>query len=270
MMIHPLHLSRPCTSKLVAASKLSWRRRQRLDVIAVEKPIQHSRLFSATTTPKRSTESSSSKRGHDKDSLLQLYQRDGDRMRMPRAALGMSALNTTYWLWYSLDFIPAVNASPLHDLHIDPKLGWGALALGVVINGLTALYPSLLVSRLNYDPGQNQLLVYRHSFPLLSPSTQSTSYALGEVSIAHSDSNLKKILGDYKGDWRKYKGHLALKRKNHTIPLLMEIQNGREEVKDGEMLLQVLLRPKALSSTISERRKSNNAKSGTKGKRSRK
>lgn len=181
--------------------------------------------------------------------VLPLYKRDEDRILKPRLALGLSALNTTYWLWYTLDFIPAVNASLMENLHIDPNVGWGALGLGIVINAITAIYPSLLISRLDYDPIHNHLLVYRHQLPILTQSTKATSYELGDLTIDPTDAELKKILGDMKGDWIKYKGHLALKRKGEFIPLLMEVQNGREEVKDGEALLQAMLRPMVFSAS---------------------
>jgi hypothetical protein len=258
-----------CTSKLYVTSKKVSLAVNRLPG---RQPTQYSRLFSASVTRKQPVDQHSN-HGHGEEelssSLLRLYQRDGDRMMLPRAALGVSAFNTTYWLWYTLDFIPAVNASPIQDLHIDPKIGWGALALGVAINAITALYPSLLVSRLDYDPLRNQLRIYRHDFPLLSPSARSTNYSLGDVSMNAADSELKKILGEYHGDWRKYKGHLALKRKDNFMPLLMEIQNGRQEVPNGEALLQAMMRPKALSSSMMIMNDKQTLKAkGTKAKRS--
>ena len=199
--------------------------------------------------------------------ILPLYQRQGDRIALLRAAWGISALNTTYWLWYSLDFIPAVNASPMEDLHIDPKIGWGALGLGVVINAVTAFYPSLLVSRMDYDSSKKQLLVYGHKLPLLSPSSIPTSYPLGHITMDPTGPELKTILADFQGDLSRFKGHLALKRSSKTFPLLLEIQNGREEIRDGETLLQALLRPKAFSAQSASNAKAR-GQTGKKSKRS--
>ena len=150
--------------------------------------------------------------------ILPLYQRNKDRITMPRTALGLSALNTAYWLWYTLDFIPAVNESSMENLHIDPRIGWGALGLGIGINLVTALYPSLLISRMDYDSSNKQFLVYRHQLPFLKESTRAAPFVLGDLTIDPTDGDLKKILGDYQGDWSKYKGHLALKPKHHTLP----------------------------------------------------
>jgi hypothetical protein len=269
-MVQPVQkMCKLCTSQVVANGKNS-----KLSSLALnyglpsgKRQAQYFRLFSTSATPKQPLDQGSN---HEEESLLPLYQRDGDRMVLPRAAVGISTVNTTYWLWYALDFIPAVNATPMQHLHIDPKIGWGALALGVAINALTALYPAMLVERLDYDPLRNQLRVYRYGLPLLL-SPYSTNYPLGEISITPSDSELKKILGEYQGDWTRYKGHLALQRKGKHIPLLMEIQNGRQEVPNGEALLQAMLRPKALSSSSSrkvhDKQKLGNAKTA-KAKRS--
>lgn len=39
-----------------------------------------------------------------------------------RTGIGFSSFHTMYWLWYVTDFIPAVNASPMEQLHVDPML----------------------------------------------------------------------------------------------------------------------------------------------------
>ena len=191
------------------------------------------------------------------NSILPLYQRDPDRVKIPRAAFGVSILNTCYWLWYSLDFIPAVNASPVEDIHIDPKIGYGALGLGIAINVMTALYPSLLVARLDYDETSNMLHLYRYKLPFVTVASTPTMYRLGDIKIDTSDSDLKKILEVYKGDLSRFKGHLALKASRASLPLLLEVQNADEEVKNGgEDLLQIMVRPKAfLASRSQEKRK---------------
>lgn len=193
--------------------------------------------------------------------VLALYRRDPDRIMLPRAAFGISIFNTTYWTWYSFDFIPAVNASPVEDLHIDPSIGYGALALGVAINVMTALYPSMLVSKLNYDEERNLLLLYGYAFPFLTASKSPTPYALGDIMINAGDSDLKKILGDYKGDWGRYKGHLALQRKDGGLPLLLEVQSANYEILRGQDLLEALLRPKAFLSS----RKPDKTRKGKRG-----
>jgi hypothetical protein len=170
-------------------------------------------------------------------------------------------LNTSYWLWYSLDFIPAVNASLVADLHIDPTIGYGALGLGIAINVVTALYPSLLVAKLDYDKTNNRLLLYRYNLPFVNVSSTPTMCKLGEIKIDTSDSTLKMILQEYKGDWSRFKGHLALREKGRALPLLLEVQNGNDEVKnDGEDLLRIMLRPKSFLTSQSLDRKKTSSK----------
>eukprot|EP00980_Cylindrotheca_fusiformis_P031269 scaffold26101_cov113-Cylindrotheca_fusiformis.AAC.1 len=76
---------------------------------------------------------------YDDDQIL-LYQRNPERNVLPRAAFGFSIFNSTYWLWYVLDFIPAVNntttaaaasssASAADLYYIHPAVGLGGLAL---------------------------------------------------------------------------------------------------------------------------------------------
>jgi hypothetical protein len=218
---------------------------------------KHHHRFLSTSV--KSTLHHDNKSGGEGPSILPLYQRDPDRVTMPRAAFGVSFLNTVYWSWYSLDFIPAVNASPVTDLHIDPTVGYGALGLGIAINVITALYPSLLVSRLDYDETNTVLLLYRYKLPFVTTSSTPTVYQLGDITIDTSDKDLKIILEDYKGDWSRFKGHLALKQKGRALPLLLDVQKGDEEVKnDGEHLLQVLLRPKAFLASRTLLKNNNN------------
>ena len=216
-------------------------------------------LFSTSTT---STHKEFQGPERDASWILPLYQRDPDRVKIPRAAFGVSFLNTCYWLWYSLDFIPAVNASPVEDLHIDPMIGYGALGLGIAINVMTALYPSLLVARLDYHEMENRVHLYRYKLPFVIQASTPTVYRLGEVKIDTSDADLKKILEEYNGDWSRFKGHLALKVNGRSLPLLMDVQNANEEVKNGgEDLLQIMVRPKAfLASRSPEKKKKTSTK----------
>lgn len=173
-----------------------------------------------------------------------LYLRDSEHNLLPRAAMGFSSLNTIYWTWYTLDFIPAINHSPIESLHVNPMIGWGALALGVAINGLAAFYPNSLVSKVEFRPGTKELMVYGHSLPFVGFSSQPRIYPLGEISLDPASSDIKKILQTYKGDIRKYTGHLPLLITDKTIPWLLEVRDGNEEIHNGEVLLQALLNNK--------------------------
>jgi hypothetical protein len=204
----------------------------------------------------------------DDDAVLQqiLYQRNTDRNTIPRAAFGASVFNTVYWLWYSLDFIPAVNASPIEDLHIDPAMGFGGLALGLMINSVTFLYPMSLISKLAYSPSTQTWHLWKHELPLIRPSTTPVSYSLGDLKMDPSSSETKNILDGLNGNLTKYRGHLGISAEDKNIPFLLEIREPTE-VMDSDLLLQALLNPQAMKREAAQTKQPR--RGGKKGKRGR-
>ena len=97
-----------------------------------------------------------------------LYQRDASRNALPKASFLVSSLNSAYWLWYVFDFIPAVNASPIEELHADPVYGFGGLGLSLLIQSAFTLYPLSLVSRIGYRAS-------RATSPMASTSTSTAN-----------------------------------------------------------------------------------------------
>mmetsp|Transcript_22002 Transcript_22002/g.61191 ORF Transcript_22002/g.61191 Transcript_22002/m.61191 type:complete len:244 (+) Transcript_22002:117-848(+) len=97
-----------------------------------------------------SSGSSISKRDDNGSSVEILYQRDPRRNGLPKASFLVSSMNSMYWLWYVFDFIPAVNASPIEDLHVDPIYGFGGLGLSILIQSVFTFYPLSLVSKIGY------------------------------------------------------------------------------------------------------------------------
>jgi len=93
-----------------------------------------------------------------------LYRRDASRNALPKASFLVSSLNSAYWLWYVFDFIPAVNASPIEELHADPIYGFGGLGLSLLIQSAFTLYPLSLVSKIGCR-------VSRGTSPLTSTAT---------------------------------------------------------------------------------------------------
>ena len=176
------------------------------------------------------------------DDYMVLYQRNSDRNIAPRAVFGVSLFNTIYWTWYSLDFIPAVNASPIEGLHIDPAVGVAGVALGILINSVALLYPMTLTSKLAFSPTANMYKVWKHDLPFITPSKQPTEYLLGGLSLDHSSSDVKKILTTYDGDLRQFSGHLGIVIKGKKIPMLVEIRD-KEELLRPKLMLQALVNP---------------------------
>lgn len=177
----------------------------------------------------------------DDDDFILLYHRDSERNKLPQAAFAFSILNSTYWLWYTLDFIPAVNASPL-GVQVSPMIGVGGVAFGFLINFVTGLYPSTLVSKLGYAPKDRQVHVWKHNlFPFITASKEAKVYPLGTLRLSTSSEDTQSLLQDS----FNYSGHLGLQAKDERLPLLLEVRK-RFELKDPELLLQVMLDPKAM------------------------
>jgi hypothetical protein len=180
----------------------------------------------------------------EKDTIL-LYQRDAERNKLPRAAFGFSILNSTYWLWYLLDFIPAVNLSPIADLHINPAVGVGGLAIGAAINVATGLYPSSLISKLAYNPTSQKLYLWKVDLPWIQQSSTPVEHPIGSLKLttaSSSSSNTQRLLKNS----ATYEGHLGISIKDQPLPMLLEIRES-SKVLDAPLLLQALLNPQALS-----------------------
>jgi hypothetical protein len=166
-----------------------------------------------------------------------LYQRDPNRDIMPRASFFVSSLNSIYWVWYVADFIPAVNASPIDDLHINNYYGLGGLGLSLFIQAAFTLYPNSLISKIAYKssspvstlnnnnnntPQQRQqqqqqqqgdeILVWKNTLPLVRPSSTPIRFPLGKITMDKASDNTHKILKELGGDMKKFQGHLSLKR----------------------------------------------------------
>jgi len=180
----------------------------------------------------------------------------------------VSSLNSLYWVWYCFDFVPAVNSSPIDDLHIDPIFGFGGLGLSILIQSAFTLYPLSLVSKIAYRASpstststgtqktkksasqkEQEILLFKHTLPFLKTSLKPLVIPLGKITMDKASDDTRKILEELGGDLGKYEGHLGLTRvsdkenkNSYTInfPLLVEIRKP-SEVHNSELMLQVLL-----------------------------
>ncbi|CAJ1931916.1 unnamed protein product [Cylindrotheca closterium] len=200
------------------------------------------RFYSSTSAigaPSSSNDNSSNK---DDDWAL-LYERDSERNKLPQAALAFSILNSSYWMWYTVDFIPTINNSPIDDLYVNPMIGIGGVTLGLLINLVTGLYPFSLVSKLGYAPKDQQLHVWKHDlFPLIKQAKEPKIYSLGTLKFHTASNDTQDLLKDSS----TYTGHLGLQANDERLPMLMEVRE-KGELKDPQLLLQaMLLDPKAM------------------------
>ena len=220
---------------------------------------------SSQKNPESSLLPSSNEDGNDDRTLL--YERNTSRNMPFQAFFGVSVFNTIYWIWYTVDFVPAVNASPIEDLHIDPAVGLGGIGLGLLINSFTVLYPLSTISRLEYSPNQATWYLWGHSFPFLGPSKGlPKEYPLGDLTMDRTSKDTLKILTS---GLNSYAGHIGILVKGSKFPYLMEIKDQQTELPgDTDMLLQGLLNPGALAHNKSKNsRGGGNNKDKKRGKR---
>jgi hypothetical protein len=172
-----------------------------------------------------------------------LYQRGPGRNALPRSGLGFSSFHTAYWIWYSADFIPTVNASEMHNLHIDPMLGVVGICFASIIQVIFFTYPKKLVSRLTFKPDSKQLLFYTHSIPFVTPATTASIYTLGDAPVLDASSaDAKHLMEDLSGDISQYRGIMAVSKKGQWPPFLLDIREP-SDVAEPELMLEALLTP---------------------------
>ena len=219
------------------------------------------RRLSALVPPK---ESSDEKERNDKSTIL--YQRDPERNKLPRASFLVSSINSIYWVWYVVDFVPAVNASPIDDFHIDPVFGFGGLGLSLLIQTAFTFYPLSLVSKIVHREStdatkentmqqrQREILVWKHSLPFMRLSPKPLVFPPGALTMDKASENTRIILDDHGGDIGRFEGHLGLKTTSKKglrntdwssrlmvhLPLLVDIRNP-SEVYDSDLMFRTFL-----------------------------
>ena len=174
-----------------------------------------------------------------------LYKRNRERNTMPRAALGVSLFHTSYWTWYTLDFIPAVNASAIDSLHVDPTMGLVGVGLGLLVNSVALLYPMMTVSKVALSTTNHTIKVWMHDLPLVTASSRCTEYSVGQIFVNPTSAGGAKIVKKLNGDMSRFRGHLGVSVEGKKLPLLIDIQDSNE-VKSSDLIFQALMNPTAL------------------------
>jgi hypothetical protein len=200
-----------------------------------------------------------------------LFERSTDNYLLLRTGVGFSSFHSLYWLWYVTDFIPAVNASPVSELHIDPTLGWAGLGFALSIQAVFLLYPKRLVSRLalrqrpwpppadadgerrvgiNNNTSNNhrefELVILTHTLPLIRPSTRpSTVVPVGGVLLDPNSSELQTVLGECSGDLSEFRGVLGMGR--GWPPYLLDVRESSNVPRPGALLSALLYPPQLVS-----------------------
>ena len=207
-----------------------------------------------SSTNNLSTETSSSSSTDDQSILL--YRRDEARNVIPRSLFLFSTFNTSYWVWYVTDFVPAISAA---ELQVDASWGYAGLGIGLISNLVVGLYGTSLISTISYDPKHNNLLVSKHTLPLLRGSAKATRYKVGDLMIESSSNEKMEI---FERGIENFQGHLSLKnvlamngrRFFNYSPLLLEIRQPSEVNMNPDLVTELLLLRGSNSFTISSKK----------------
>lgn len=188
---------------------------------------------------------------NDNSNNIVVYQtsKQSDRRLLLRTGIGFSSFHTAYWIWYNTDFIPAVNASTMPELHIDPMLGVAGLVFGIAIQAVFFLYPRRLVSSMAYQPATQQVAIATHDIPWVRPAKKPKLYQLGQVWLDPASPDTSILLDRCDGNLQVFRGHLGLSSSSTKWPpLLLDIRSV-DNVPEPELLLDLLLTPERLKST---------------------
>jgi len=184
------------THRLLLRSSLSMCRSREADhhVAAAARAFSSSTTSTATKTNKATTSSASPTTTTPSPQPLNmaaeheiiLYKnKTNPSLTLMRSGLALSTFHTGYWIWYNTDFIPMVNQAAMQELHIDPILGYGGLALAAVVNLAFAVFPKRLVSKLGYRPQSKKMVVYTHQLPIVRPAFfPSASFPVGSSNLS--------------------------------------------------------------------------------------
>jgi hypothetical protein len=200
-----------------------------------------------------------------------LFDRGSGRLRVMRLGFGFSSFHTAYWLWYSTCFVPAVNASTITEITIDPMLPTLGIVFSVIIQSIFTLYPRYLISRLTWSPSTNNVILYTHTvLPWIKADLNRPMKVVpvGELKLDAASKEAKQIISEYGGDLRRFKGHVGITTKpGQWPPFLLDFQgqatktsssssssgdagststSHHNDVSEPEILLEILFNPQAM------------------------
>jgi hypothetical protein len=173
----------------------------------------------------------------DDSSIVVLYQRAKNRAMIMRTTLFMSTFNSVYWVWYNVDFIPAINASRVEALHVDPVFGLLGAAVSLLLQAATLAYPRHLMSKLEYNETTQDLTVYMHDIPTTFQSTIGHSYPLGSLTLGIASKSAKELVEEQE----QFRGPVTINAKGSRMPFIMDLQE--DDVALHRRLLPILMTP---------------------------
>ncbi|GAX22017.1 hypothetical protein FisN_6Hh264 [Fistulifera solaris] len=187
----------------------------------------------------------------DEEELL-LFERGNEQFTLIRTGLGFSSFHTAYWIWYTTDFVPAVNAANIPELYVDPMLGVTGTIFAAGLQVIFFAWPKRLVSRLTFRAAREeqpaQFRIYTHALLGVLPATRPTAV----VPVTNNTTSLmnpsspeaKEVLADYADQLSSYRGYLPIRHPKISWPPLMLDFRDSSNIPHPDRLLQALLNPK--------------------------
>jgi len=181
-----------------------------------------------------------------------IYERGDETLKLLKSGIIFSSFHTSYWVWYTTEFIPAVNASPMPELHIEPMLGYTGIAFALLTQGAFFLFPKCLVSKVERRPsgwiGERQvpaqLWIYTYSIPFIRPAAKASKVidlAADLPPLADPAATEARQLLE-RGHMDGYTGRIPIKMSGQTIPFLLDMRSICT-IPDSNRLFQALFSP---------------------------
>lgn len=128
--------------------------------------------------------------------------KDDDRaLAIMRSGFFFSWFHTAYWIWYTIDFVPAINASIDATFHVNTSIGPIGMAFATAINIVFLILPRRMVTKITWKPQQQQIDVYTHSlFPWIRPGTvPQTTFPTGTALSGSNSTSLNNTTSSVVG-----------------------------------------------------------------------
>jgi hypothetical protein len=214
-------------------------------------------------TPQSFSTTSENKSDTGEEKEIVLFQRSTGKnthVTIMRSGFAVACFNTAYWLWYTTEFLPTINASEHEFMHTDPTLGVVGLMLAGVIQAIFVMYPRRMVSTLCWKPESQTVVAYAHTLPWIMPSSRpSVSFPVGSALVTAGGSKRKTLLDPtsddaqtliekYDGDLTAYRGYLPI---GYSWPPYVLQIIAEDNVREPALLLEALLRTEHMGSRSS-------------------
>jgi hypothetical protein len=126
---------------------------------------------------------------------------------------------------------------------VDPKIGYLGLILGAIVSTGAFFYPKYLINQIRWDPNTSKLYIKTYQSPLVTTPSDASAYEFPKGSVYLDNVDVSTILDKHGGDMAQYRGHLGVKAIHWRGSFLLQlVENAKDEVKDADLLLQLLLK----------------------------